>query len=164
MGFVEYVKKEVDIKYSNSIVEIYHSSERIASHQRFPDYMTNKYATDKSHLPDQFNQPEWNADRLINWARNIGPSTLIVVERIFDSKKIKEQSYNSVLAVLRLSKKYSNERLENACRFALTITHSPRYRHISIILTNNQDVEAKKDNKTPTGGYLRGADYYGGNK
>ena len=115
-------------------------------------------------MPDQFNQPEWNADRLINWARNIGPSTLIVVERIFDSKKIKEQSYNSVLAVLRLSKKYSNERLENACRFALKITHSPRYRHISIILTNNQDVEAKKDNKTPTGGYLRGADYYGGNK
>ncbi len=160
----EYVKKSVDIKYTTSMVEIYHSSERIASHQRFPDYMTNKYSTDRSHLPDQFNQPEWNADRLINWARNIGPSTLVVVERILDSKKIKEQSFNSVLAVLRLSKKYSNERLENACRFALTITHSPRYRHISIILTNNQDVEEKKDNKTPTGGYLRGADYYGGKK
>ena len=68
-----------DIKYSNSVVEIYHSSERIASQHRFSDYMTNKYSTDKSHLPDQFNQPEWNADRLINWARNIGFSTLIVL-------------------------------------------------------------------------------------
>ena len=83
----------LNIDYSNSIVEIYHSSERIASHQRFPYYMTNKYSTNKSHLPDQFNQPEWNADRLINWARNIGPSTLVVVERIFDSKRKSDKQF-----------------------------------------------------------------------
>ena len=161
----EYVKKSVDIKYSKSLVEVFYNHERIASHPRFPEFVVNKYQTDSSHLPDQFNQPEWNEDRMVNWARSIGPSTLIVVERIFDSKKIKEQSYNSVLAILRLSKKYSAERLENACRFALTVTPSPRYRHISIILTNNQDLEQKKETKSePTGGYLRGAEYYGGKK
>lgn len=161
----EYIKKKVDIKYTNSFVEIFYNYERIASHPRFSSYIFNKYATDKSHLPDQFNKPEWNAERMIEWASKIGPSTLLVVERIFESKNIKEQSYNSVLAVLRLSKKYTNERLENACRFALTITNSPRYRHISIILTNNQDVEDKKfENNTASEGYLRGSSYYGGKK
>ena len=37
----------VDIRYTENVVEIYHNHQRIASHPKFPDYVTNQYATIK---------------------------------------------------------------------------------------------------------------------
>jgi hypothetical protein len=93
-----------------------------------------------------------------------------VIDRIFDSVHIKEQAYNSCLSVLRLSKPYTDERLEVACEIALTKLRSPRYRNLKPILSSNQDkiYLAKKDtrqNDSETSekqGYVRGSEYYGG--
>lgn len=32
----------VDIRYTENVVEIYHNHQRIASHPKFPDYVTNQ--------------------------------------------------------------------------------------------------------------------------
>ena len=81
--------------------------------------------------------------------------------------KIKEQGYNAALAVLRLSKSYSSERLETACEVAFSKgARSPRYRQLKAILAANQDkqfTEQKNLSSRPKPdslGYLRGADYY----
>ena len=84
--------------------------------------------------------------------------------------RIKEQGYNSALSVLRLTKRYSNERLEIACELALTKIRVPRYSHLKSILSSNQDQlylakksESKiKELNQSVQGYVRGSEYYGG--
>lgn len=163
----QYVGKQVDLKVTESLIEIYHEGERIATHRRFPDYVTNGWSTHEEDMPDHFQQMEWDDQRIRNWASSLGSSTAEVINRIFESVKIKEQGYNSCLSVLRLSKTYSKERLETACLLALTKFRSPRYRHLKAILAANEDTiylngQKKTVEEKDTIGYVRGADYYGG--
>ena len=92
----------------------------------------------------------------------------MVVERIFEAVTLKEQGFNPALAVLRLSNKYSEARLEIACEFAITNgIKKPRYHHLNSILASNQDQtylenkKLKKKTEAPMG-YLRGSNYYAG--
>jgi hypothetical protein len=48
-------------------------------------------------------------------------------------ERLDEQAVDPALAVLRLSKRYSAQRLENACSLALQSVASPRYAHIGPI-------------------------------
>ncbi len=159
----QYVGKKVDLKVTSSIVEIYYQQERITSHAKFPEYMTNRYSTHPEDMPDQFNKPEWDDTRIRRWAESIGKYTGITIDRIFDSVQIKEQAYNPCLSVLRLSKAYGDDRLENACGIALERIRSPRYRHLKAILAANQDKIASLPKASDNSrGYIRGAAYYGG--
>jgi len=166
---------KVDIKYTDVIVEVYYNNQRISSHPKFPAYVTNRYKTTESDLPDEFNQPEMNDERIRSWATTIGSNTLEVVNRIFRSVPLKEQGYNSALSVLNLSKKYPKERFEAACSIALANTTSPRYKYLKALLSNNQDLihqERKVESISPKdtfettdkehGAFVRGAGYYGG--
>ena len=163
----QYVRKLVDLKVSDTLVEIFHQHERIATHNRFPAYTEYAYATQVEHLPDQFKQLEWNADRMLVWAEKIGPSAYQIIQRIFERVQIKEQGYQSCLSVLNLTKKYSDVAIDKACQIALEKVHSPRYRQINAILTNPIYKELlQKDEDTQSNaqsmGYIRGAEYYGG--
>lgn len=122
-------------------------------------------------MPDQFQHTEWDDTRILKWASSIGSSTTGVIEKIFAGVKVKEQGYNSCLSVLRLSKTYTDKRLEAACELALTQFRSPRYRHLKAILDANQDKlyqEAKTTKKSVQEaddvGYVRGSAYYGGQR
>jgi len=163
----QYVGKQVDLKITESLVEIFHKGERLATHKKYPDYICNAWSTHPEDMPDQFQQMEWDDQRIRNWADSIGSSTSVVINRIFDGVKIKEQGYNACLSVLRLSKIYSKERLEAACLLALTKFRSPRYRHLKSILASNEDIiYANNQNRdaavNDTKGYVHGASYYGG--
>ena len=90
------------------------------------------------------------------------------VERIFRSVAFEEQGFNAALAVLRLSHKYSAQRLERACGMALAAgRRSPRYRDVEPILKGNQDrlADARAGDDGGPGedeaGYVRGAGFYG---
>jgi len=166
----QYVGKLVDIKVTEKMVEVYYRHNRIATHPKYPSYVTNQYSTHGEDMPDRFKQPEWDDVRIRSWAHSIGESTGAVVDLIFSSVKIKEQGYNPSLSVLRLSKTYSEARLETACELALTKVRTPRYHHLKSILAANQD-QIHLGNKTAgsgeakaTGGYVRGPEYYGGGR
>lgn len=163
----QYVKKSVDLKVTDNFLEIYYQNERIATHKRFPSYKAYNFSTLPEHLPDQFNQVEWNDQRLLNWAQKIGPFTHKVIQRIFEHLPLKEQGYQSCLSVLNLSKKYSSASLEQACQIALERIHSPRYRQLKAILTNpvnHEAIENAETNYKESMGFVRGSDYYGGDK
>lgn len=165
-----YVGKTVDLKVSDSLLEVYFNGERIASHKRLPEYMKYGWSTHDEDMPVQFQQVEWDDQRIRKWAYSIGNNTGEVIDRIFASVKIKEQGYNSSLSVLRLNKSYSKERLEVACEMALTKVRTPRYQHLKSILSSNQDLvylKSKSDADIKeydrhVQGYVRGGDYYGG--
>lgn len=164
----QYARKSVDLKVTDSTVEIYSGSLRLATHNRFPAGRKNQYSTHVEDMPDKFRFSPWDDTRIKNWAKSIGRYTGETVDRIFESVSIKEQGYNPALAVLRLSNKYSEARLEAACEFAITQgIKKPRYHHLNSILSSNQDeIYLEKKNSADKGdspmGYLRGSSYYGG--
>jgi transposase len=164
----QHVGKSVDLKVSDTTVEIWRKGQRLATHAKFPDYVNNRYSTHEEDMPSQFNQPEWDEERIHKWAASIGYNVAEVIARIFASVKIKEQGYNPSLSVLRLGKTYSELRLEIACELALTKIRTPRYHHLKSILAANQDqiyLEHKTvstQSQKPSGGYVRGAEYYYG--
>ena len=70
------------------------------------------------------------------------------------------------LAVLRLSRRYTERRLERTCSLALRSVSSPRYSHIRPILETGQDMTdgpagtADADAGAADAGWVRGGDYY----
>lgn len=113
---------------------------------------------------------EWNSERFLHWAGNVGPSTREVIEKIFASYRVEEQAYRGCLSLLKLADKYSTERLENACKVALKHIPIPRYRNIRLIIEAGQDLKESEEktetpfSKDPVNRYthLRVASYYGG--
>ena len=89
-----YRGRYVDVRYTEQTVEIYYDHQRVASHPKFPDYVSNQYHTNPSDMPDEFNRSEMNDERMLSWAETIGPNTKEVIARVFRSVQIKEQSYN----------------------------------------------------------------------
>ena len=164
----QYAKKKVDLKVTDQTIEIYCKGERLTTHSLFLDYMKNKYSTHPEDMPPAFrNIVEWDDERICNWAGSIGKSTRVVIDRLFNSVDIKEQGYNPCLAVLRLSRTYTDARLEITCELAVSRgIKVPRYHHLKAILSANQDIIYKEQKDIPslseddTMGYLRGSDYY----
>ena len=70
------------------------------------------------------------------------------------------------MGLLRLADKYSTQRLEAACKRALSYTPHPSFKSVKNILVTGQD---KVDNNSQPHsseaerhGFTRGAEYYGG--
>ena len=149
-------------------MEIYYKGERLTTHNRFPDYMKNKYSTHPEDMPPAFRSiVQWDDERIRNWAGSIGKSTREVIDRIFRSVRIKEQGYNPCLAVLRLGRTYTDARLEIACELAISRgIKVPRYHHLKALLAANQDItyteqlDSESSFDDSSMGYLRGSDYY----
>lgn len=81
-------------------------------HRGFRLYQKYQWVTSSEHLPNQFNQLEWDDIRMKEWAQSIEPYIHPIVNHIFDSVKLKEQVFHSILSVLNLLKKYSKTDLE----------------------------------------------------
>ena len=162
------VGKQVDLKVTESVVEIFLGGERLATHPLFPPYAANRYSTHAGDLPNGKAYSEWDAARMRRWADRVGASCREAIDRIFQRVDYDEQGFNAALAVLRLSHKYGAERLERACSMALASgAPSPRYRHLKPILETNQDRLAAEYADSDGGvgedesGYVRGAEFYG---
>ncbi|MBB4138899.1 MULTISPECIES: IS21 family transposase [Microbacterium] len=162
------IGRSVDLRVTDTTVEIFAGQERLTSHLLAPVGMVNEYRTHDSDLPDGPRYRQWDAERVREWAGRIGEDTTIVVNRIFESVPVDEQGLDAALAVLRLTRRYSAARVEAAAGIALASrVRSPRYAHLRPILETNQD---QPDGRSPwaepatTGptGYVRGADYYAG--
>ena len=78
------------------------------------------------------------------------------------AQRFDDQGVEPALAVLRLSRRYSERRLENACSLALQSVASPRYSHIRPILETGQDMTGglTETSDDGAGGWVRGGDYY----
>jgi transposase len=126
-----------DARLSATTVELSVRGRRVASHPR--SYERYRATTTPSHMPASHRAHlEWTPSRLVNWGRGAGPATGRLVDEILASKPHPEQGYRSCLGVMRLGRRYGNERLEAACTRALAIT-SPSYRSVDSILKHGLD-------------------------
>ena len=162
----EFIKRKVDVRVTDTIIEIFYNHNRIASHRRLSG-RKGQYSTVTEHMPaDHQKYLEWNGDRFRKWAERIGSNTCKVVHAILASKRVEQQSYRSCMGLLKLADKYSAQRLEAACRKALSYTASPSYKSIKNILATGQDRSDTEIQKTDIAStqnkhaITRGADYY----
>ena len=161
-----HIGEKVDVRITETMVEIYRNHQRLCSHLRLPAIAVNEYATNDADLPAGPGYQQWDQDRVRAWAERIGANAQTVVDRIFAAVSIAEQGLDPALAVLRLARRYSHQRLEVACALALASrVPSPRYAHLRPILESGQDktglIATPQTDHDPAG-YVRGADYYAG--
>ncbi len=154
--------KHVDALVTSTEVLLYFNGRPIKRHIKVMNGHEYKYVTDPSDMPNNREWHDWDAERFINWAQGVGPSTLEVIKRILSSRAIIEQTFTAALGVLGLAKSYSKERIEDASREALTKVNSPRYKHLKAILSQEKDKEGKAtaNNTTTARGCLLGKEYF----
>jgi transposase len=112
-------RKKITAIYDDKIIELFYGHRRIAFHKRESDPY-KRYTTLKEHMPPnhQFVN-DWNPQRFINWADNIGGYVRLMVEQILARQQHPEQAYKVCLGILNLPKKYSDQRLNKACKRAI---------------------------------------------
>jgi len=113
-------KEYVDVRLTESIVEIFFNSKRVASHIR--SYVKRGYTTVAEHMPKAHRDyAEWTPERLVRWASEIGTSTSDLIAAILSKKVHPQQGFRSCLGIIALSKNFGKERVEAACKRALAI-------------------------------------------
>ena len=132
--------KQVKVIYTGLNIEIFYKNQRISFHKR-----THKapkgYTTIPEHMPERHRRAsDWNPERLIIWASEIGEYVEAIVTAILNERPHPEQAYRACLGVLNLTKKYDKERLNKACRIALNFQYYS-YKGIKNILDNNLEYQ-----------------------
>jgi len=114
--------------------------------------------------PNHQKYMQWDGERFRKWAAEIGANTLAVVEVFLTTYKVEQQGYKPCMSLLKLTDKYTPQRVEAACAKALSYTHRPNYKSISLILSSGQDKlqPAETPPKPSPRGFVRGADYFKG--
>lgn len=165
----EYIKHRVDVRMTRTAVELFYQNNRICSHPRIHG-KPGQYRTVEAHMPENHKRfVQWNGQRFISWAAQVGSYTSTAVQAILSSHKVEQQGYRSCMALLKLADKHGVNRLEAACARALSYTPRLNFQSIKTILTTGQDRltdastldETSSSSSAENHGFVRGADYYG---
>lgn len=130
------VGEKVELHAKDKLIELYFHKQRVCSHAR-------KYrpgvTTVPEHMPIRHEKHhQWSAERIMNWAKDLGDEVLIWVQGQLKRKQHEQQAYRICLGALNLSKRYPAGRLNNACAIA-NQHHLYRLKQIKSILESNQD-------------------------
>ena len=156
------VRQELDARITQTMVELLARGRRVACHPK--SERRGAHTTRAEHMPASHRAHlEWTPQRLINWARDIGPNALRIVKHQLESKPHPEQGYRACLGLLSLARTHGRERLEKACARAVAIKSLTR-RSVFNILQAGLDAHPHPPHKTdwiaPEHDNVRGPDYY----
>ena len=155
-----YINKLVDIKTNKTDMFVYYNKQLITQHKLYSSLVKNKYRTKDEHLDKRKEFNPYTYESVIEDAKKIGIYTLEVVNRLFGEPKVKEQAFNSVLTVLSISKAYSKDILEDACKKALDNYSIPHYKQILEMIKTKEKKVTIKPSKENESLNVRGSDYY----
>ncbi len=114
------IHQEVFLRVSEYTLEVFFKHARVASHRRAVPHAPGQHTTLSEHMPIGHREyQDWSPERFTHWAQTIGPNTTAIVQALLVSRRHPQQAYRSCLGLLGLAKRYSQERLENACARAL---------------------------------------------
>ena len=158
------VHEQVEARITTTTIELFHKGQRVASHIR--SNARGRHSTNPEHMPKSHREHrDWSPSRIVNWAGTIGPKTRELAEAILAERRHPEQGYRSCLGILRLGKRYGNERLEAACARAVAV-RARSYRHVESMLKNGLDRLAAPEPAAPPADTtvahenIRGGGYY----
>lgn len=158
----KYLKEKVELKYTNTVVEIYHKGALIATHPKL--HKANERSTHKEHMPlnHQYQHEKMNPERLKKWASSIGKDAKAFVVHRLQASEYPANAYRGVIAILSLEKIYGKMTLNQALGYAHSI-NSTSTRSIRSILEKKLYLQAANNTtvvKPSKHKNLRGSNYY----
>jgi len=157
------VRRQLDVRVTRAVVEVFHCGKRVASHPR--SRARGSHTTCPEHMPKAHRAHlEWTPGRFLTWAAQVGPSTRDLVRHLLFHRPHPEMGYRSCLGLLQLARRFDEARLEAACRRALLLG-APARRSVLSILERGLDQQPFADDGAPsttplTHENVRGATYY----
>ena len=114
------IRQLVDLRITQTTVEIFHRGKRVASHARDPG--RRSHVTVPDHMPSAHRRyAEWNPARILASAEKLGPSVAAFCQTVMEARPHPEQGFRTCLGVLSLAKSYEPARLDAACRRGVAI-------------------------------------------
>jgi transposase len=114
------IRELVDVRAAERTVEVFHKGQRVASHLK--SLGRRGHTTIPEHMPSAHRRhAEWTPARMMGAAEKIGPSAAALFAAVMAERPHPEQGFRTCLGVLGLQRTYGAERLEAACRRALSI-------------------------------------------
>jgi transposase len=159
----QFVRHEVRVKVSESLVEVFHDAQRIAMHER--SRVCYRHSTKPEHMPPaHWAYKTQSQQQFLAWAGQIGPYTTQQVQAILAQKDYEEQAFRSLRGVQQLATTYGAARLEAACRYA-QVFGLVGLRRLRSLLQTNLDQAPLPETDTPhvipgTHDNVRGQPYY----
>ena len=156
-------KTRVKLLYDERLVSIYYDNVRIVVYNR--DRTPNGYTTLNEHRPSEHRwYAEWSPERFKRWAKALGDEVEEVIIQVIESRKYPEQAFKTCMGILNLEKKYGVQRLNKACRRAISLGLYS-YKRIENILKRKLDGEDQpeldlKESQLPEHENVRGGGYY----
>jgi len=152
----------LDVRLTESIVEIFFRSKRVASHIR--SYAKGRYTTVADHMPKAHRDyAEWTPERVIRWAAQTGKATEELVTAILSKHTHPQQGFRSCLGIITLARKFDKKRVEAACKRALAIG-GMSFKSVQSILETGLDKKPLPETKPAlqkiTHTNIRGREYY----
>jgi transposase len=164
----EYINRQVEVKLSDELVEVFFNHMRVASHKRLYGKF-GQFSTTRDHMPDNHKLfVDQTPEAAIEWAESIGASTLSVIRFLLDTSQTEKQALQSIFSLKKSERRYTKHEIERACKMVISMTKRPTVKSIQTILKNNkkndaeQELKHKTDSSKNNYGFTRGASYYGG--
>ncbi|MED1563854.1 hypothetical protein AJ85_12330 [Alkalihalobacillus alcalophilus ATCC 27647 = CGMCC 1.3604] len=164
----EYINREVEVKLSDHLVEVFFNHMRVASHKRLYGKF-GQSSTVRDHMPDNHKlYVDQTPEAAMEWAKSIGESTLSVIRYLLDTSQNEKQALQSIFSLKKAERRYTKYEIERACKMVISMTKRPTVKSIQTILKNNKKNDAEQELKRTTDisknnyGFTRGASYYGG--
>ncbi len=164
----ELIGKDVDVRVSDSLIQVFYNHMRVASHATlYGKY--GQYSSLKEHMPQNHQlYVEQTPEEAVKWGSNIGESALTVILFILDLYDVEKQAMNAIFTLKKLERHYSSYEIERACKDVLKATNRPTVKSVQTVIKSNRkedDLKSSIDNTKKTDetyGFTRGAAYYGG--
>jgi len=155
------IGKQIDVRLTHRVVELFHDHQRVASHVRRSQ--RRGHVTVNEHMPKAHQRyANMTPASLIGKADQIGVNAAILVERLMRDRPHPEQGYRSAMGVLSLARRYERERVEASCERALII-NAVSYSSVAAILKSGLDrirPATEPARPTPAHTNIRGRGYY----
>ena len=158
------IGKQLDVNFSEYVVEVLYRGQRVASHARLHGH-DRHYSTLTAHMPKGHREmAEWTPERIVKWAASVGEYTALLINALIERKAHPQQAFRAAAGIIRLGKRDGNERVEAACRRAYT-TNAISYSSVDSILKHRLDeLPLPQDTQQSTlplfHDNVRGAGYY----
>lgn len=148
------------VRATTSLIECFHQLTRVAQHRRV---YRGGFTTLKEHMPRHHQElPDASVQFFLDKAATIGLLTQQYMSTLMQHRAFPQQAFRTCQGLLRLGERYGRERLEAACKRALTLG-AYRYRDIENMLRQGLESASLQDEaplSLPQHDNLRGANYY----
>ena len=148
----QFAGKEVLIRTTSRIVEVFSEGERIACHVMETN-PCKRFITEHAHMPESHKAvADWSPRRFLSWAEKTGAKTKAYIAWLLERKDHPEQAYRTCAGILRIGSTVTKQAMEEACAHALA-RNIFSYAFFVKLLENKKQQPIIHEN-------LRGKDYY----